>query len=108
MIGAEVREAYKFTSKKGATKIIAKLNSQEDKQLVMRNKQQLSTITGKPIYISSDLIKKDEYAQFKGREFAKQMKENGKLVKIGYKKVIVDNTEYKWDAGTETYINEKN
>lgn len=46
------------------------------------------------IFISDDLIPKDEFIQYQGRIFAKKMREEGKDVKIGFKKVFVNNTPY--------------
>ena len=62
-----VQDAYQVKSKSGESKIIAKLPSVADKRTVMAAKGSLPD----KIYISDDLIRKDQFVQYKVREYAR-------------------------------------
>lgn len=107
-LNVKVDSAFRVKGRSGA-KIVATLNSLDDKSAVMIAKKQLRVADGNSkIFISDDLIPKDEFIQYQGRIFAKKMREEGKDVKIGFKKVFVNNTPYIWDTEQESFINRKN
>lgn len=105
-VDVTVTEAFAVKMKSGDTKIIAKMCSFEDKMNVMKNKSK-GTKLGK-IFISDDMIRKDQYVQFKARQFAKDMRAMNKEAKVGHGRVFVDGTVHIWDEGGETFINRKN
>lgn len=107
-LSVKVDSAFRVKGRSGA-KIVATLNSLDDKSAVMIAKKKLRVADGNSkIFISDDLIPKDEFIQYQGRIFAKKMREEGKDVKIGFKKVFVNNTPYIWDTEQESFINRKN
>jgi len=71
----------------GESKFLVKLRSYEQKQKIMKNKHKL---TGWEVYINDDLIKKDRVIQAKLREYAKIEKAKGNLVKIGFRKIKIN------------------
>lgn len=75
-------EAFQLTTKNGQSKIIAKMGSLEDKLCVMKNSRDLNR-DGRNIFLSDDLIKKDQLMMFKARKFRNQMKAENKEAKIG-------------------------
>lgn len=105
-LDATVAEAFVIKLRSGENKIIAKMLSFEDKLRVMKNKSALSK-SGK-IYLSDDLIKKDQFVQFKAREFAKQKRAEGKDAKVGNKRVVVDDVIFVWDDEGQTFTCRKN
>lgn len=87
-----VAEAFAIKLRSGDNKIIARLLTMDDKIRVMKNKGALSKLGN--VYLSDDLIKKDQFAQYKAREFAKQMRADGKEAKVGNKRVVVNGTVF--------------
>lgn len=95
----QVVEAFQIRNKAGRTKIIAKLQSSDDKRVVMMAKRDLPD----QIFISDDLIAKDQFVQFKARELAKQLKKEGAVPKIGRGRVYVNGTERIWNEETQSF-----
>lgn len=107
-LNMKVASAFRVKTKSG-TKIIATMNSLDDKSAVMMAKKRLRDADGQTkIFIADDLIQKDEFIQYQARIFAKKMREEGKEAKIGFKKVFVNNMPYIWDTEQESFINRKN
>lgn len=105
----KVGNAFYIKTKSGANKIIATMNSYEDKNAVMKSKRKLNDVGGPvKIFINDDLIPKDEFIQYQARIFAKKMRDSGKDAKIAFKKVYVNNVAHIWDANSESFINRKN
>ena len=100
----EVTEAFEIKLKSGKTKIIAAFKSFEEKVAVMREKRSLPA----NIFINDDLIARDQYLQFKAREFVKSMGPGQKEVKIRRGSVLVNGTAYSWDESSECFVERKN
>lgn len=73
----------------------------KDKEKTMKNKSQLKNIKNARIYINNDLTKEEREKQKKIRQRAQQEKANGKTVKMGYNKLIIDGVEWKWNREKE-------
>ncbi|KAI4465545.1 hypothetical protein MML48_3g00012184 [Holotrichia oblita] len=97
-IEKELGAAIKIESaiKLGEKTCLIELNSKDDKATVMSNKSKLRNHKQK-IYINDDLTKKEREKQKLIRTFAKEETEKGKVVKIGYNRVIVNGEEWRWD-----------
>lgn len=107
-LNMKVASAFRVKTRSG-TKIIATMNSLDDKRAVMMAKKRLRVADNQTkIFIADDLIQKDEFIQYQARIFAKKMREEGKDAKIGFKKVFVNNMPYIWDTEQECFINRKN
>ncbi|KAF2895613.1 hypothetical protein ILUMI_10562 [Ignelater luminosus] len=67
----------------------------------MKNKAKLKQIKEAKVYINDDLsvIEREKQKQIKKK--ANEEKGNGKDIKIGYNKVIVDGVEWRWDRAKE-------
>lgn len=54
------------------------------------------------IYINEDLTKKELEKGRLLRKRAKEERNRGRNVKVGYNKIIIDNEEWKWNYITES------
>lgn len=73
---------------------VAELESMEVKSQIMRKKYMLR---GSEIYIDDDLLKNEREIQKIIREYAKTERDKNRKVKIGYKKICIDDVWYKWN-----------
>lgn len=71
----------------------------ESKQKIMREKYKLK---GKDVFIEHDLTKEEREVQRQIREVARNSKKRGGITKIGYRKLRIDETWYKWSGDAET------
>lgn len=100
-------EAFQMKTKNGETKIVAKMGSLDDKLRVMKGGRD-SIKDGKKIFLSDDLIKKDQFMMFMARKFRDQAKNENKEAKIAFGKVFVNGVAHVWDAEAQTFVNRKN
>jgi hypothetical protein len=49
------------------------------------------------MYIDDDLTENERNIQKRLREHAKEERQKGKIVKVKYQKLIIDNVTWKWD-----------
>lgn len=90
------------TIKVGAAEhTVVKLGSLEQKIQVLKAKSKLKNEIEK-IFIENDLTFQERKIQREIKNFAKQ--HTGKEVKIGYQKVRIENTLYKWDYKNSSLI----
>lgn len=80
---------------KGKSKMVgAECRSKEEKDGVMENKKKLK---GSEFYVDNDLTYKERRNKEELWKLAKKYREQGKIVKIGYNKLIIEEEEFKWD-----------
>lgn len=106
-----VNEISCFTTNKG-TKALVRFASHDDKMKVMRAKKALNFTddTGKisPVFIDDDLTKKDQFINYLARKAAKDYRQKGKEVKIGFRKLIVDGAIMPFDDALKKFVDRKN
>ena len=92
-VDAEIEEAYCVgrLEKKGL--LIAKLRSWQQKRAVMLKK---STLKDKRLFIDNDLTKKEREIQRDIKDIAKTEREQGAKVKVGYRKVKINDKTFIW------------
>lgn len=92
----EINVQIKSAQKIGGKTCIIELESEEDKEKVMKNKNKLRNLTEQKIYINNDetIIEREKNREI--RNFAKMERNKGKNVKIGYNKVTVQGNVWKW------------
>lgn len=96
----EVREAHLIG--KGPNKtILAKLKDFNQKLNVLKNKRKLKN---EKIYIQSDLTIREREVQNILKDMAKEERDQGNNVKIGYNHLIINNITYDWDEATQKLI----
>lgn len=76
---------------------VAEVSSWENKTTIMKNKAKLRVLLNRKIYIENDYTQEEREIQKIIREQAKKEKLEGKQVKIGYQKLMVDEIAYKWN-----------
>lgn len=74
--------------------------SLEKKRVIMKNKRNIKTVDGNPVFIDDDLSPEDSEIQFLARKTAREWRESGKDVKIGSDQIKVDGTWWKYNAAT--------
>jgi hypothetical protein len=93
-VEVRVKEMYKIN---GGKMIVAELESWREKRKVMENKRKLREKKGKRMYIEDDMTKKERDTQKKLRTLAKEEREKGLRVKVGYKKIWIEGKGFRWD-----------
>lgn len=81
----------------GENACVIELRSEEEKHEIMTKKYKLRNVVGEKVFINDDLTKEEKEKQKHLRNFAKNEKEKGKDVKIGYNKVLVNQEEWRWN-----------
>lgn len=102
-IEVEITEAYPIG--KGENRnILAKLKNFNQKLNVLKNKKKLQN---ENIYIQSDLTKHEKEVQNILRDIAKENREKGNSVRIGYFYLIINKVRYDWDDIAQNLIEHK-
>jgi hypothetical protein len=66
-----------------------------------KNKRKLREKKGKRVYIEDDLTKKERDIQKELRALAKEERQKGLRVKVGYKKIWIEGKGFRWDEEKE-------
>ncbi|KAJ3628518.1 hypothetical protein MTP99_015818 [Tenebrio molitor] len=77
--------------------MLAKIESWEQKKNIMLNKSKLKERKGERMYIDDDLTNEDRKTLKKLREVAREEKDRGKRVKMGYRKIQINGEWFIWD-----------
>jgi hypothetical protein len=89
-VKVNVKEAFKINKDK---MMLAKIESWEQKRNNMLNKSKLKERKGERMYIGDDLTNEERKTQKKLREVAREGRDRGKKVKIGYRKIQINDDE---------------
>uniref|UniRef100_A0A6P7GQB1 Uncharacterized protein LOC114345469 n=1 Tax=Diabrotica virgifera virgifera TaxID=50390 RepID=A0A6P7GQB1_DIAVI len=95
-IEVKINEARKL----GDKIYLVELDSKYEKMKIMKNTYKLKELPNR-IYINDDLTKREREIQSKIRATAKEEKIKGKIAKVGYQKLILDNEVWKWNRERE-------
>jgi hypothetical protein len=82
-----VKEAFKINKDK---MMVAKIGSWEQKKNIMLNRSKLKERESERMYIGDDLTNEEKKTHKKLREVAREEKDRGKRVKIGYRKIRIN------------------
>ena len=82
------------TDKEGRSTVIVRMEKEEDKGYVMRKKAELK---GRKEIIENDMTRKERNIQSEIRTMAEKIRGEGKRVKIGYKKIWINDEVWIWD-----------
>lgn len=91
-VKVKVNDARKL----GDKTCLVELDNKYEKSKVMQNKMKLNQQKEK-IYVNDDLTKDEREIQAKIRIMAREQKSKGKITKIGYQRLIVNNELWKWN-----------
>lgn len=98
-VNVQIKEARKI-----GTKICkVDLSSVYEKEAVMKNKNKLKRLQER-IYINNEMTKEEREIQKKIKKIAEEERKKGKNTKIGFQKVMVDGTEWRWNREQEELI----
>lgn len=94
----DFKEEYKRITHIGTDRlnngmVKVELNKFEDKLYIMRNKTKLR---GEEFFIDSDLTKNEREIQQAIRQRAREEREKGSTVKVGYQKLCINNEWVNW------------
>lgn len=103
-IKVDVKAAHKL----GERTCLIELEKEREKELIMNNKHKLKDLRSERIYINHDMTKMEREKAKEIRKTAKQEMEKGKKVKIGYNKIVVEGTSWRWNRNTEKLEISKN
>jgi hypothetical protein len=91
-----VKEAFKINKDK---MMLAKIESWEQKKNISKSK--FKEKKGERMYIDDDLTKEERETQKKLRELAREERDSGKRVKIGYRKIQINGDWFRWNKRQE-------
>lgn len=89
-----IKRVYNINKKEEWKIILAEVETWEQKREIMLHKNKLK---GTKIYIENDLTKEERRIQTELVKIAKDEREKGSRVKIGYKKLVINNVSYEWN-----------
>lgn len=92
-IRPRIQESFKIGKGDNAA-ILVKMQDWEAKTDIMKAKNKLR---GTKIVIENDMTRAEREIQMQIRTRAKEEKQKGKQVKIGYNKIIIESEEWKWN-----------
>lgn len=104
----EIKPQIKIARKLGEKTCLIELHTSRDKEMVMANKAKLKNIKGKRLYINNDLTVKERDVQKNIRTRAKEEREKGSDVKIGYNKISINGVVWRWSSVEDKLVLAKN
>lgn len=108
-IGVEVRFSKVRVVGKERKIIIATTNTWEEKQCILEKKSRLRSRQGtRKIFIDNDKTEQDLRIQAYISDWAKEHREEGRSVKMGYRKMQVDGKMWYWDNKSKKLTDTKN
>jgi hypothetical protein len=97
-VKVKVKETFRINKDK---MMLAKIENCEQKKNIMLNKSKLNGRKGERMFMDDDLTKEERETQKKLRELAKEERDRGKRVKIGYRKIQINGEWFRWDEREE-------
>uniref|UniRef100_A0A6P7FDG7 Uncharacterized protein LOC114328934 n=1 Tax=Diabrotica virgifera virgifera TaxID=50390 RepID=A0A6P7FDG7_DIAVI len=97
-VEAEINRVTKIGNKRYKVEMV-NLNKKKE---ILSNKKKLKDVPGARIFIDEDLTYQERRIQKIIREQAKLERNQGKNVKVAYKKMIVNNQVWVWNRQSET------
>lgn len=94
-VEVEIVQAHKINREGRPGMILATVESFEKKLEIMKAKR---TLRGTDVYIDDDMTVEERNVQREIRKIAKEQKAKGKVVKIGYRKIIIGGEEFRWNS----------
>lgn len=91
-----IKPIIKAAHRLGPKTIVVALGSEDEKLEVMHNKSKLRNRPGNKVFIEDDLTKEEREIQKLIRQKAKEERNKGKQVKIGFSKLVMDGQTWKW------------
>lgn len=84
-------------------RMIIEMESWGEKEKIMKEKKTLKQKAGMAkVFIDNDLTQQERNIQKKLRDIAKQRRMEGKQIRVGYRKIIIDGKKWTWDETTDS------
>lgn len=96
-INAEIKDARNV----GEERYIVEMETMNGKIEILKNKWKLKQLKSKIVYINEDLTRKETEIQKRIKEMATKERNKGNTVKIGYRKIIINDKRWIWDNEEE-------
>jgi hypothetical protein len=97
-VKVNVKEAFKINKDK---MMLVKIESWNQKKNIILNKNKLKERKGERMYIDDDLTNEEKKTQKKLREVTREVRNRGKRVKIGYRKIQINGERFVWTEREE-------
>lgn len=97
-VDVPIKTAYKI----GPKMCLIQLESFEDKVKIMQNKKKLKNMGEAKVFINNDLSRKEREVDKQIRKIAEKERKEGKFVKVGYQKMIIEGKEWRWNTEKNT------
>jgi hypothetical protein len=97
-VKVNVKEAFKINKDK---MMLVKIESWNQKKNIILNKSKLKERKGERMYIDDGLTNEEKKAQKKLREVTREVRNKGKRVKIGYRKIQINGEWFIWTKREE-------
>jgi hypothetical protein len=97
-VKVHVKEAFKINKDK---MMLAEIESWEQKKKIMLNKSKLKERKGERMYIDHYLTNEEKKTQKKLREVAREERNRRKRLRIGYRKIQINEEWFIWDERDE-------
>ena len=102
-IEVDIMKAFKVQVRGGKCTVVAEVGTWEKKREIMSRKKELRA----GIFIDDDLTRMEREMQTQLREKAKEEREKGNKVKVGYGKIMTEDSWYRWNAREKKLTEEK-
>lgn len=83
---------------------LVEFNNRMDKEKIMKVKNKLKHLKSPRVFINDDMSREEREIQGKIRKKAKEEKADGKSVKIGFQKIIINGEEWVWNKNEENFM----
>lgn len=103
-----VKVPIKYVQRLGPRTCLVKMDSMDDKEEIMKNKQKLRHLKDERIYINHDLTVKERDMQREIRSRAQAERKAGKSVKVGFSKITIEGEVWRWSKDTNKLERAKN
>jgi len=100
-----IKEIQVIGRESGRGVVMVEMEKWEEKEKIMKEK---SKLYGRNIFIDHDMIKEERKVQRRLRERARKEREEGKKVKVGYRKMYIESELYVWNEEGEEIRKRKN
>lgn len=93
-VKTQVKEVRDISKNKNGYVLLVRMKNWEDKQEIMKNKSKLRNTK---IYIENDRTIEERNTEWELRKIAREERDKGKSVRVGYNKLIIEGRCYTWN-----------
>lgn len=83
---------------------LVELNKKEDKMEILKNKNKLKNYGQNNVFINRDMTRKEREINARIRKIAREEKNKGRNIRVGYNKLMLDDRQYVWDKDKDELV----